>query len=346
MIRLSELAQKVGVRLIGEDAEIEGMCALSAVKGNHLVFAETERDYAEAVKTRAAAILTAFCPSGTPEKPVLYTQSARAAFARCLALFGRRGVPVWVETRADYPRYVDREAKVSDSATIGPFAVVECGARIGPRSVVYPYCYVGVNSEIGADCILYPGAVVMDGVRIGDGTILQAGAVVGSDGFGFFREEPTGTPQKIPQVGGCEIGARVEIGANSCVDRATMEQTKIGDDSKLDNLVQVAHNVSIGRGALIAAQTGVPGSVTLGERVTAGGQAAFNDHITVGDDSIVAARSAVFSSLPPRSLVSGYPAQPHREALRILAVYSRLPDLLDRVRRIEKRLGMGPENSR
>jgi UDP-3-O-[3-hydroxymyristoyl] glucosamine N-acyltransferase len=346
MIRLSELAEQIGGKVFGEDVAIEGICGLSAPKAGHLVFAETERECLEAEATPASAILTGYSAAEGRKKPVLGVSDPRAAFARCLELLGRRGFPGWAQPGSEVPRFVDPSAIVAKSASIGPFAVVERGAHIGERTLIYPFCYVGVNSEIGADCILYPGAIVMDGVRIGDGTILQAGAVVGSDGFGFYRDKQTGMPRKIPQVGGCEIGARVEIGANTCVDRATLDQTVIGDDSKLDNLVQVAHNVKIGRGTLLAAQVGIPGSVTLGERVTAGGQVAFNDHIKVGDDSVIAGRSAVFSSLPARSVVSGYPAMPHREALRILAVYARLPDLLDRIRRMEQAVGIAPKKEK
>ncbi|MHA2621274.1 MAG: UDP-3-O-(3-hydroxymyristoyl)glucosamine N-acyltransferase [bacterium JZ-2024 1] len=341
MIRLSELAGMLDAELVGEDGEIEGVCSLTFPQPGRLVFAESSHEYGVAIASPARAVLTSFRPAEIPSKPVIIAKDFRAAFAKCLQVLGRRSVPGWI-THPDqvFRRHVSEGATVAKTARIGPAVVIEEGAYVGERTIIYPFCYIGVNAHIGDDCILYPGVTIMDGVRIGEGAILQPGAIVGSEGFGFYREKSSGVPQKIPQIGTCEIGERVEIGANTCVDRATIDRTRIGEDTKLDNLVQVAHNVVIGRGTLVAAQVGISGSVAIGERVTIGGQAAFNDHVSVGGESTIAGRAAVFSSLPPRSFVSGYPALPHREALRILAVYARLPDLLDRIRRIERAIGL------
>lgn len=343
MIRLSELASVIGAEVIGKDTEIEGVCSLTAPKEGHLIFAESEREYLEALQSPAAAILSGVLPKETPEKPVLFATDFRAAFSQCLNIMGNRRIPAWAEHPLDAPRYIDGEARVAPTARIGPFVVIEKGARVGERTLVFPFTYIGTDAEVGADSVLYPGVVVMDGVKIGQGAIIHAGAVVGSDGFGFYREKGSGIPRKIPQIGTCELGESVEIGANTCVDRATIDVTRVADHTKIDNLVQVAHNVRIGQSALIAAQVGIPGSVSIGDRVTVGGQAAFNDHIQVGHDSTIAGRAAVFSSLTPHSFVSGYPAIAHREALRILAIYLKLPDLLDRIRRLEKALGMREE---
>jgi UDP-3-O-[3-hydroxymyristoyl] glucosamine N-acyltransferase len=209
--------------------------------------------------------------------------------------------------------------------------VVAEGGSIGARTCLIGNVYVGADAAVGADCLLYPGVYVGARCRLGDRVIVQAGAVIGADGFGYAPGE--GGYRKIPQIGIVIVGDDVEIGANACIDRATVGATRIGPGAKIDNLVQVAHNVAIGAGSALAAQSGVAGSTRLGKAVRLGGQAGLVGHVRIGDGASVGAQAGVIGDVKAGETVSGYPARPHREALRAEAALRRLPDLIKRLRR-------------
>ena len=222
-------------------------------------------------------------------------------------------------------------------AAVGPFAVVERRARIGRGSRVGALCFVGEGARLGEDVQLYPRVVVRDGVQIGNRVIVHSGAVLGADGFGYAFDGHA--HRKIPQVGGVRIEDDVEIGANTTVDRATLGVTVIGRGSKLDNLVQVAHNCEIGEDVLLVAQVGVAGSCRIGSRAVLAGQVGVADHTTIGAGAIITAKSGVTGEIPAGTVWSGIPARPTGEFRRIWAAQGRLPDLLRRVRELEARLG-------
>lgn len=236
----------------------------------------------------------------------------------------------------DRSAVVDPSARVDPTATIGPLCHIEADSVVGRDSWLMSSVFVGRGSQIGSQTRIYPGVRLMHGTRIGNQVILHAGVVIGSDGFGF-APSATGL-KKIRQVGWVEIGDNVEIGANTTVDRGALGPTKIGRGTKIDNLVQIAHNVEIGQDCLIIAQVGISGSTKLGNRVILAGQVGLVGHIEVGDDVKVGAQSGVPHSIPAGKSYFGYPAREAMEAMRVEAALRRLPDLLKRVRHLEEEL--------
>lgn len=231
---------------------------------------------------------------------------------------------------------VSPDAVLGEGVSVGPFAVVEAGARVGAGSRLGAHVLIGGGAGLGEECRVEHGCTVRGCARLGDRVVLHPGVRVGADGFGYVEED--GRPVHVPHVGGCVLGDEVEIGANSTVDRGSVEDTVIGARTKIDNLVHVGHNVRVGRGCMIVAQVGIAGSSRVGDGVEIGGQAGVADHVEIGDGARVAARAAVIGDVPPGEEYSGYPARPHRRALRASAAQLRLPELLERVRRLEERI--------
>ena len=227
---------------------------------------------------------------------------------------------------------VGRGAVLGDDVGLGPNVVVGAGATIGDRVVIQANAVIGDGVRIGRDCVLWPGVVLYPGTELGDRVLLHAGVRIGSDGYGYvFRN---GAHTKIPHVGGCRIESDVEIGANSTVDRGSIDDTVIGAGTKIDNLVHIGHNVQIGRACLIMAQVGIAGSVRIGNGCIIAGQAGLGGHIVVGDGVRIAGQAGVFGSVPDGETWSGYPARPHRQSLRASAALLKLPDMLKRIERL------------
>lgn len=233
--------------------------------------------------------------------------------------------------------FIHTTVQLGQQMTIGDFTVVEKEVVIGDNCRIYPQVFIGVGVTIGKNVIIYPGVKIYHHCQIGDNCIIHANAVIGSDGFGF-APQPDGTYEKIPQVGIVILEDNVEIGANTVIDRATMGQTLIKKGTKLDNLVQIAHNVSIGKNTVIAAQTGVAGSTSIGNQCQIGGQAGFVGHIQVADHVKVQAQSGVAASIKEAgSKVYGYPALSYQDYLRSYALFRQLPKLEKRIRELEKK---------
>lgn len=270
-------------------------------------------------------------PGLVVERPCLYAEHPKAAFARFLALC-RRPLPL---PQGIHPTaVVDPDAGIAPGASVGPYVVVARGARIAAGARVFPFCYVGEDCVVGPDTVLYPHVVLYQDVHVGARCIVHAHAVLGADGFGFLWD---GTRQvKIEQVGGVRIGDDVEIGAGSAVDRATSGATRVGDGVKVDNLVQIGHNAEVGPHSLICGQAGVAGSAVLGRRVTMAGQSAVTDHVTVGDEVTLAARAGASRDITEPVMHYGFPARP--DGLRISAALAELPRLRDRLQRLERLL--------
>ena len=231
------------------------------------------------------------------------------------------------------------QAKLGAGVLLSDFVVIERGAVIGENTIIMPHVWIGHDARIGSNCLLYPGVVVREECVIGDRAVIHSGAVIGSDGFGFVTDRKTGKHTKIPQLGNVVIKDDVEIGANVTIDRATLGSTIVESGTKIDNLVQLGHNVKLGRDCLVISQTGIAGSTTVGSNVILAGQAGVAGHLTIGDGSIIAAPTGVMSDVPPKTTLFGSPGRPHREAFKLQALFGRLPELFDKLKELEKKLG-------
>jgi UDP-3-O-[3-hydroxymyristoyl] glucosamine N-acyltransferase len=229
-----------------------------------------------------------------------------------------------------------QQVNIGNDPSIWPFVTIGDRVTIGARVTLYPGVFVGSDCRIGDDSVLYPNVVIREGCTLGARVIVHSGTVIGSDGFGYAQHQ--GRHQKIPQLGGVIIEDDVELGANVTIDRATLGNTVIKQGTKIDNLVQIAHNVSVGEHSIVVAQVGIAGSTTIGHHVMIGGQAGLADHITVGEQVMVAARAGVNRSLEPNQIVSGAPVMPHETWMKAQAVIPRLPELRQQVRSLEERV--------
>lgn len=297
-----------------------------------IVVAQDERRAAQAFGGRAACVIIqeGIAPG---EKPHLVVGNARLAMAAVLEMFDPAETP---RPGIDLRAVVSDSAVVAPTASVGARAIIEDGARIGERAVIYPGVYIGRDVVIGEDTVIFPNAVVLDRVRVGARVRIHSGAVIGSDGFGYIAT--ASGHRKVPQIGTVVIEDDVEIGANSCVDRATIGETVIGRGTKIDNLVQVAHNVRIGEHCILVGCSAVAGSSTLGDRATLAGGAGVADHVHVGEGAVIGAMSLVTGDVPPGGFYSGSPARPHAEELRVKASIRKVPELRKALKELEDRL--------
>ena len=331
---LTELAEKLGCRLEGDgQLEVRRVTGLDDAGPGDLTFFANAK-YAAALRTTRATAVIAAEGTDAPPCAVLWTKQPYLAFARAVGLFAEKWRPMpGVHNTA----FVATGAAVDPDASIGPLAVVEEGARIGARSVIHAHVTVGRYAQIGTDCVIHAGVSIRERVRLGDRVVVQDGAVIGSDGYGFARDEQ-GRHVKIPQVGGVIIEDDVEIGANSAIDRPAVGETRIRSGTKIDNLVQVAHGVTIGRDVLLAAQVGIAGSTTIEDSVTLAGQVGVAGHLTIGKGTVATAQTGIPNSVEAGSVVSGYPAIPNRDWLKASAVFRKLPELRKTIAELEARL--------
>lgn len=331
-MKLIDIAHLVNGEVIGNpDIEITGVSGLSHAAEGDITFLSTGKLARECAESRAACVMVREEMPGL-EKPQLKVGNPLYAFAKLLEYFH----PVPQEKPG-----ISDNACVSDTARIGkdaviyPMAFIADGASIGDNTVIHAGVFVGSNSSVGDRCILYPNVTVRENVKIGSRAIIHSGAVIGSDGFGYVFENSI--HNKIPQVGGVIIGDNVEIGANVTIDRATTGNTIIGSGSKIDNLVQIAHNVKIGQNSIIVAQVGVGGSTEIGNFVMIGGQVGIADHARIDDACMIGAQSGVMGHLP-RGNYSGSPVIPHRDWLRASVFFARLPELHRKIIELENKI--------
>jgi UDP-3-O-[3-hydroxymyristoyl] glucosamine N-acyltransferase len=333
-LTLAEIADRIGCRLEGDGAiEITGLAGIEQAQPGHITFLANPKYMHALAATRASAvILDEKTPA--PACAVLRTTEPYVAFAKALELFAEIPRPVaGVDARA----VLGRDVRLGSNVAIGPFVTIGDGTSIGNDTLVYSHVAVGPGTRIGAACILYSHVAVRERITIGDRVILHSGVVIGSDGYGFARRKD-GTHYKIPQAGTVHIEDDVELGAGTCVDRPAVGETRIGAGSKIDNLVQVAHGVRLGRRVLLAAQTGIAGSSSLEDDVVLAGQVGVAGHITIGKGTVATAQTGIPNSVDPGSFVSGYPAISNREWLKSSVLFKKLPELRKQVQDLERRI--------
>lgn len=337
-----EIAQLMHGEIVGDsDAVITGIAPIESASTGDLSFIAQPRFLEYLHKTTAAAIFVdrrAALPSDV-RSTLIRVAHPYLAFVQVI----KRFVPLPGAASGIHPSAViGNGVRFPADVAIGPWAVIADDCEIGSGVQIGPHCYLGPRSRVGTNTILFQGVHVAHEVQIGNNVIVQYGAVIGSDGFGYVPHE--GQHHKIPHLGTVVIEDEVEIGANCCIDRGTFGETRIGRGAKLDNLVHVAHNVVIGENTVMAAQTGISGSTTIGRDVIIAGQVGFVGHINIGDRSVFGAQAGVTKSIKAGLTVSGYPAREHGKAKREEAALRYLPDLLRRVRRLEKSAG-GSDNA-
>ncbi len=330
--RLKELAEWVDGTVVGDgEVEISAVAAIEEARAGEITFIANSKYLPKLGETQASAVIVSKEVT-QGDKPLLCVTNPYLAFAKILILFSQKPYQAkGIHSNA----WVSPTAKLGKELTLYPLAYVGDRCVIGDRVTLYPGVYVGEDSAIGEDSILYSNASIYPGTVIGKRVILHSGVVVGSDGFGYVKDGKRNV--KIPQIGSVEIEDDVEIGANSAVDRATFGKTIIQRGVKIDNLVQVAHNVVIGEDSILCAQVGISGSTRLGSNVTLAGQVGVVDHTEIGDNVMVGAQAGVTRRLTPNQGYVGSPAIPHREFLRINAVFSKLPEMRKTLIEIEKR---------
>ena len=329
----SEIAERIEGEVVGDgNVELAGFAKADAAKPGDLTFAENEKFFRLAEQSQASAIL-ATGEFTSNVKTVIRVKDARVAFARVLPLlFPEKQFDAGIHPSA----VIAESAQVAESAHIGPNCVIGENAIIGDQTVLEANCIVGDDSALGQAVRLFPNVSVYSQCRIGDRVRIHSGSVVGSDGYGYVFDEDH--HRKIPQLGGVVIGDDVEIGANVTIDRGALGNTEIGAGTKIDNLVQIGHNVVIGKHCLIVAQTGIGGSTQVGEFSTLAGQVGVIGHIKIGPKAIIASKSAVMSSLEGGKQYMGIPAIPDIQAKRQIVAVRQLPELLKRVRELEQLL--------
>lgn len=331
---LAELAKILDGEVIGDNSvTIRGVSGIKEAKEGEIAFVANTKYLSLIDQTNASAVITSR-DVGRAAKPIIRTKNPSLSFAKVISLFTSEKIkpPRGIHSTV----VLGKDVKVGRDAAIQAYCVIEDGVEIGQGTVLYAGVYVGHHSKIGADCVIYPHVSIREKIIIGNHVIIHSGTVIGNDGFGFANV--SGIHHKIPQIGTVVIEDNVEIGANVTIDRARFDKTLIGRGTKIDNLVQIAHNVIIGENSIIVAQAGISGSTVVGKNVVLAGQAGLVGHITIGDNAVVAAQAGVTKSVAAGACVSGYPAKPHKTAKKINAYVQKLPDLFKKIAELEKLL--------
>jgi UDP-3-O-[3-hydroxymyristoyl] glucosamine N-acyltransferase len=330
-VKLSELAERLGCRLEGDGAiEITRVSGIQEAGPGDVTFLANSKYERLLGSTRASAIILRGDAPATAVA-ALRTDDPYLAFARAVQVFA----PAWrPEPGIHALTVIAPSARLGDGVSIGPFVSIGEGASIGDRTVIFPHVTIGPGATICADSVIHARVSIRERVQIGQRAVLQDGAVIGSDGFGFARRAD-GTHEKIPQVATVVIEDDVEIGANTTIDRPAVGETRIRQGTKIDNLVQVAHGVQVGKNVLMAAQVGVAGSSEVHDGAMLGGQAGITGHITIERGAVVAAHAGVTNTVEAGTMVAGYPAIESREWRRSSAVFRRLPEIKRRLEALE-----------
>lgn len=323
---LQSVAEFTSARLIGDgQIEVARVASIASAQKGDLVFVQSDKHLAAALDSKASAVIAGeFAANAQSPKPLLIASNPRLAFATAASmLYATPEVAGGIHPTA----VVHSSAKVSPGATVDAYAVIERDAVIGDRTHISAGCHIGAGVVIGDDCEIYPRVVIYSGTKLGRRVIVHAGAVLGSDGFGYVRDEKHGRHVKFPQIGQLVIGDYVEIGANVTIDRGALDQTVIGPGTKLDNLVHIGHNCELGANVIMAAQVGLSGSVRVGDECMLGGQVGIGDHAEIEAGTILGGQAGILPHKKFRGkgeISWGTPAKPLREYLKELATVTRL----------------------
>jgi UDP-3-O-[3-hydroxymyristoyl] glucosamine N-acyltransferase len=331
---LREIAEFIDGEVIGDESiVITGVAGIKEAGPGDITFLANPKYFPLADKTDASAIITSRQAEDIP-KPIIRTDNPSLAFARIISLLAPGEVK---RPRGIHPCVIKgKNVSLGKDVSISAYVVIEDDVSIGDNTVIYPGSFIGHNTTVGRDTLIYPNVSIREYVKIGNRVIIHSGTVIGCDGFGFVTLK--GKHHKIPQVGTVEVGDDVEIGANVTIDRARFDKTVIGSGTKIDNLVQIAHNVVTGQDCIIVSQAGISGSTVLGKNVTLAGQVGVVGHISIGDNAVVMAQAGVSKSVPADTMVWGYPAKPQDIAKRVNACVQNLPKLFATVRELKKKI--------
>jgi UDP-3-O-[3-hydroxymyristoyl] glucosamine N-acyltransferase len=334
----AEIAKHLGAEVVGDASLVlSGFAPADRAQPGDLTFAENENYFARADQSAASAIIVdgGFTSS---RKVLIRASNARIAFAKVLPLFFPEPVlPAGIHPTA----IVSGNAQIDVTAHIGPYCVVGDKVRIGARSVLQGGNFIGATCHLGQEVVLFPNVTLYGGTELGNRVRIHSGTVIGSDGFGYVQDE--GIHLKVPQIGNVIVRDDVEIGANVTIDRGALGPTIIGRGTKIDNLVQIAHNVTIGEHCLVVSQAGIAGSTKLGNYVILAGQVGLAGHLKIGNRVSVAAQSGVMNNIPDGEKWLWTPAQPDRQAKRQMIALHQLPDLLRRFNELEKKVGLASQ---
>jgi UDP-3-O-[3-hydroxymyristoyl] glucosamine N-acyltransferase len=333
-LTIAEVARIAGGEVEGDGARVvRGVKPLDEAGPDELSFVAEARYFPYIQASRAGAVLvarSADAPLG-PGMTAVRVDDPRRALARVLPALYPEAPP---EPGVHPTAIVGEGALVAATATVGPYAVIGAGTRVGERARIGAHVVVGRDCVVDADAVIHPQTTLYDRVVVGERSIVHSGARLGADGFGYVFEG--GAHRKVPQVGGCRLEADVEVGANTTIDRGSVGDTVVGRGTKIDNLVQVGHNCRIGRHVIVVSQVGISGSTRVGDGAVLGGQAGIQGHIEIGAGARIGGQAGVFGDVGAGETVSGYPARPHREALRVQAATFKLPELMKRLKEIER----------
>jgi UDP-3-O-[3-hydroxymyristoyl] glucosamine N-acyltransferase len=338
-LKTGEIAERLKGALEGPaDLVIRGVAGIREAQAGEITFVANPRYAPDAAGTKASAILVRRdWAKPASAAAIIKVDNPDDAFAEVARWFAPAPPPAYPGVHPS--AVVDPGARLGDGVSVGPFCVIEAGAQIGDRTVLRAHCYVGHDARVGCDGLLYPFVSIRERCVVGDRVVLHNGVVIGSDGFGY-TVDAQGVRHKIPQLGIVVVGNDVEIGANTTVDRARFGRTRIGHGVKIDNLVQIAHNVSIGDHSVIVAQAGIAGSTEIGQGVILAGQVGVAGHLSLGDRVMVGAQSGVAKDIPSGQVWRGSPARPIREMMEIDAMVYRLPKVREQLQKLSERIAL------
>lgn len=333
-LSVAQIARLAEGRVLGDpEALVGGVAPLESAGPGDLAFVANPRYLPYLQGTRAGAVLVPeTLAEQAPERlPRVVVRDAHVALYRVLpALYPRPSEPAEIHPTA----VIDPGAELGSEVSVGPYAVIGAGCRVGDRTRIGAHVTLGAGVRLGSDCVVHPNASFYPGVVTGDRCVVHSGARLGREGFGFVWAE--GGHRKVPQVGGCVLGDDVEVGTNVTIDRGSIGDTVVGSGTKIDSLVHLGHNVRVGKHVILVAQVGISGSTSVGDGAVLGGQVGVQGHVSIGAGARIGGQAGVLGDVPAGETWSGYPARPHKEALRAMGALFKLPDLVRRVRELEK----------